>query len=107
MESSGLSRCVCPEEGQGAAQLWGPSSIDSEAGVLKEVLNDLHARIRAGRPPHKRGSYATQTTNKTSGWKPPKLGVAPRKSALESRFGPPSLRFGNFAIAPHIGSKMT
>ena len=68
VERSGLSCCVCPEEGQGAARPWGPSSRDgfnSGAGVLEEVLNDLCARIRAGRRSRKRGSYATQTTTKT------------------------------------------
>ena len=77
MESNGISRCVCPVGGKGAARPWGPSSrdgFDSGAGVHQEVLNDLRARIRAGRPAHKRGSYATQTKTKTKGWKPPKVG---------------------------------
>ena len=77
MERSGLSRCVHPEEGQGATRLWGASSRDgfnSGAGVLEEVLNDPRARIRAGRPSRKRGSYATQTKSGTKdskhrGWR--------------------------------------
>ena len=70
VEGGGLSRCECPEDGQGAARPWGPLSRDgfnSGEGVLEEVLNDLRARIRAGRPPRKRGSYATQTKTKTKG----------------------------------------
>ena len=41
------------------------------------VPNDLRPCIRAGRQPHKRGSYATQTQTKTKGWKPPKVGGRP------------------------------
>ena len=45
-------------------------------------MNDLRPCIRVGRQPHKRASCATQTTTKTKGWKPPKPGVASRKSPL-------------------------
>ena len=78
MESSGLSRCVCPEEGQGAALPRGPSSRDGfDSGVLKEVPNDLRACIRAGRPLHKRGLYVTQTKTKTT---------APIKNTIDNKY---------------------
>ena len=58
--------------------------------MLKEVLNDLRARIRAGRQPHNRGSYTTQTkprlTLRLRGGKD-KWGSVPQESVLDIAIG--------------------